>query len=143
MRLFHQNMNDFLSYDFILSSVYMTFYYPKLNFSSAKNDNNHFGLYHVKSYKKLTRHRKKILHYANTILLITAFLGLWYIFWAFEDLIALSICKYFCFFISNCYVIVIGKNDSHIYEFLRKNVFEKNVKLSLLHPDHRIPVNKQ
>ena len=55
-------------------------------------------------------------YYANTHLRITAFLDLWCIFWASEDLIALSICNYF-FLISNCYVVVIGKIDLYIFQF--------------------------
>ena len=59
----------FLSYDFISSSVYLTFYHPTWNFISVttmkwSNTRNEFpiGLYHVSSYKKLTRPRnEKIL----------------------------------------------------------------------------------
>ena len=76
-------------------------------------------------------------------LTITAFLGLWCILWALEDLTALKICNYSCFLISNCYVIVIEKNDLYIYEFLRKTFFEYNIKVSLLHPGLRSQVNKQ
>ena len=77
----------------------------------------------------------------NTLLLITAFLSFWCLLWAFEHLIALNICYYSFFFNSNCYVIVTEKNESYMIQFLRKKVLEQNVKVSLLNPGQRIPVN--
>ena len=56
----------FVSYGFVSGSVDMIFYHSKLNFISVKmtainntHDEFHFGLYHVNSNKKLTRHRNE------------------------------------------------------------------------------------
>ena len=52
--------------------------------------------------------------------LLTVFLGLWCLLWAFEGLIALNICNYSCFLSSNCYVIVIEKNESYMIRAFEK-----------------------
>ena len=79
--------------------------------------------------------------HANTLLIITGFLGLWCLLWAFEDLIALNIYNYSYSLNSNCYVIVIEKMSGIRYELLRKKALEQNVKVNLLNPGQIITVS--
>ena len=61
--------------------------------------------------------------HVNTLLLITAFLGLWGLLSAFEELIALNIWNYFCFLNSNCYAIVIEKNEPYMIRVFEEKGF--------------------